>query len=140
MKKMDELPKTWEEFCNSNSISVGEAYINMKSRIEVYETDIHRDPDEDKYILPSEEAAKAHLAYMQLHQLRDKWRQGWKPFSNGNSKELFFTISRGILDISIPKVVPTIYWDRFLSFPTRDIAESFINNYKDLIEQAGDLI
>lgn len=137
MKKIYELPKTWEEFCNSNSISVGEAYINMKSRVEVYETYIHRDPEEDKYILPSEEAAKAHLAYMQLHQLRDKWRQGWKPFSNG--KELFFTISRGVNDHK-PVVVSTLYYGRFLSFPTKDLAEYFLYNYRDLIEQAGDLI
>lgn len=138
MKKIDELPKTWEEFCSNNPIVEGEAYINMKSRIEVYETDIHRDPDEDKYILPSEEAAKAHLAYMQLHRLRDKWRQGWKPFSNG--KELFFTISRGANNYHKLVVVSTFYYDRFLSFPTNDLAEYFLYTYRDLIEQAGDLI
>ena len=43
----------------------------------VYEID--RDKDSDKNILPSKQAAEAHLALMQLHQLRDCYRQGWTP-------------------------------------------------------------
>ena len=30
--------------------------------------------------------------------------------------------------------------NRFLSFPTRELAEEFATNFKDLIEEAGDLI
>lgn len=42
-------------------------------------------PNADKNMLPSLEAAKAHLAYIQLHQLRDCYRQDWLPdWSNDN--------------------------------------------------------
>ena len=39
----------------------------------------NRDIYEDKNMFQSQKAAKQHLALMQLHQLRDCYRQGWIP-------------------------------------------------------------
>ena len=72
-----ELPKTWEEFCNQFKIH-GEYCINTDSSIKE-ENDDYRDPLYDRSVLPSKKAAEAHLALMQLHQLRDCYRQGWEP-------------------------------------------------------------
>ena len=57
-----KLPKTWEEFCKT-----------YKST----------------YVLPSKYAAKQHLALMQLHQLRDCYRQGWTPNLAEESKKYY---------------------------------------------------
>ena len=72
---------------------------------------------------------------MQLHQLRDCYRQGWIPTEDKAS----FGITKRIIDncLSIDRFM---YYSMFLSFPTREIAEEFLTNFHDLIEQAGDLI
>ena len=73
-----KLPETWEEFCKLYSIKGGEYYIDSDSII-MLSGNVNRLYETDRNILPSWEAAQAHLAYMQLHQLRDCYRQGWKP-------------------------------------------------------------
>ena len=91
--------------------------------------------NEDRNTLPSKQAAEQHLALMQLHQLRDCYRQGWKP-----------NYEYGSINVNIekqdntPVIIEVIKREAFLSFPTRELAEQFLNNFKDLIEQAGDLI
>ena len=85
--------------------------------------------------MPSEKAAKQHLALMQLHQLRDCYRQGWKPDWNKYSYK--FCI---IKDIDTYKIVNYHGIIRFLSFQSYKIAEEFLNNFRELIEEAGDLI
>ena len=75
-----------------------------------------------------------HLALMQLHQLRDCYRQGWIPIVD----ELSFGIVRRIEGyLAIENFT---YTSSFLSFPTYEIAKEFLTNFRDLIEQAGDLI
>ena len=75
-----------------------------------------------------------HLALMQLHQLRDCYRQGWEPTDD--------KVSFGI----VRKVNGQLYIDRFmyssrfLTFQSKEIAEEFLTNFRELIEQAGDLI
>ena len=79
------LPKTWEEFCSQFNIH-REYYIETDSIIYEDNND-RRSPLFDKNMLPSKEAAEAHLALMQLHQLRDCYRQGWEPnWSDGEDK------------------------------------------------------
>ena len=127
------LPKTWEEFCNRSNV-YGEYYIDLDSSIKENDDDYYRDPRFDRGILPSKEAAKQHLALMQLHQLRDCYRQRWLPTED----KVSFGITRrvdGCLDID-----RFMYSSRFLSFQSKEIAQEFIDNFRDLIEQAGDLI
>lgn len=84
--KENVLPNTWEEFF--------EMYLLEKDKKEWY-IDVDSTPrykhkgvicfEDSKNVLPSKQAAFAHLAYMQLHQLRNCYRQGWKPnWRNGN--------------------------------------------------------
>ena len=75
-----------------------------------------------------------HLALMQLHQLRDCYRQGRTPTVD----EFSFGIIRrvgGYLGTD-----RFMYSSRFLSFQSSEIAKEFLDNFRDLIEQAGDLI
>ena len=72
-----QLPKTWEEFCKQNNINKEEAFICTSGWIEtIKKVDTQRIVDYDKNVLPSKQAAEQHLALMQLHQLRDCYRQG----------------------------------------------------------------
>ena len=75
-----------------------------------------------------------YLALMQLHQLRDCYRQGWTPTLDKVSFGIIKRVS-GCLEVK-----SFIYYLRFLSFQSEEIAKEFLNNFRDLIEQAGDLI
>ena len=86
-------------------------------------------------MLPSEEAANAHLALMQLHQLRDCYRQGWVPDWNDLEFKYCIYCIRNYY-----KICQSMNNNYFLSFQSQEIAEKFLKNFKDLIKQAGDLI
>ena len=129
-----KLPKTWEEFCKQNNINKEEAYISLPSTIETMDKDNPRIINNDKNVLPSKKAAEQHLALMQLHQLRDCYRQGWKPDWNGYSKYVIVK-NRGKYNVF------TNNWaSRFLTFQDMETAKEFLTNFRDLIEEAGDLI
>lgn len=127
------LPKTWEEFCGDNPIKKNEYFIDEYGEI-IYAAEKHRATNL-KNILPNKETAEAFLALMQLIQLRDCYRQGWTPDWKNNENK--FTIE--IIDGEI-----TTYWDnrrsRILSFQSEKICEDFLNNFRDLIEKAKELI
>lgn len=127
----DRLPKTWDEFCKNNPIGVYETYIDNCSEI-WFIGERRRNNLRDKNALLSKKAAKAHLALMQLHQLRDCYRQGWKP-----SFRIYYGITRldGELLVSDISMCSC-----FLSFQTKKLAEEFLNNFRELIVEAGDLI
>ena len=129
-----KLPKTWEEFCKNNPISDKEACIKYNGDINTIQHSRPRDYMLDKNTLPSEQAAKQHLALMQLHQLRDCYRQGWTPIVDRVS---FGIIRRVGGDLEVDRFM---FSSRFLSFQYGKIAKDFLKNFRDLIEQAGDLI
>ena len=135
-----ELPKTWKEFCEMRNFNKYEVYIEFNSQcVEVGELPdgMKRNPHEDRNVLPSIEAAEAHLALMQLHQLRDCYRQGWVPDWNNENENKYSIISDEVKKYIIQNVLLA---PCFLAFQSEEIAEEFLNNFKDLIEQAGDLI
>lgn len=134
-KELLELPKTWEEFCINYPRKSGECYINQNSGINEAAQVSYRVSKSDKNLLPSKEAAEAHLALMQLHQLRDVYRQGWVPEYNAYSESWAITYSYNDY-----LVYRTICNREFLSFQSKEIAEEFFNNFKDLIIKIGDLI
>ena len=100
----------------------------------VYYTD-NRNKDSDRNILPSRQAAEAHLALMQLHQLRDCYRQGWKPDLTVPTSMFAIFYMKG--KYSVDEFISS---SEFLSFQSKEIACKFLFNFRDLIEQAGDLI
>ena len=129
-----QFPKTWEEFCEQNMIKKSEYYLNPSSCIlELW--DDKRDILSDRNVLPTRQAAEAHLALMQLHQLRDCYREGWEPNWNNDCNKYIIVKNRD------KYVVFGGSWtNQFLSFQDRERAEEFLTNFRDLIEQAGDLI
>ena len=133
-----QLPNTWEEFCKNSNISEKEYFISdyygvsKVHRIRIYQ--VPRDPKRDANILPSKDAAEQHLALMKLHQLRDCYRQGWEP-NLCEPKSIF-----AILYIKYRYTVRNTSASEFLTFQSKEIASKFLHNFRDLIEQAGDLI
>lgn len=129
------LPNTWQEFCEMYPIEEDEWYINWNSNINLLKEGIRYNTSH-RNVLPSQQSAKAHLAYMQLHQLRDCYRQGWVP----NWEEEY----QNKWCIAFARNEYIVFNYRhcrgFLSFQSEEIAEKFLNNFKDLIETAGDLI
>lgn len=133
-----KLPKTWEEFCKQNKVvKKDECYLNNCCYIISAQKDVigyERRKNFDRNILPNKQAAEQHLVLMQLHQLRDCYRQGWIPTVD----EVLFGIIRrvnGRLEVN-----SFTYSLRFLSFQSEEIAKEFLDNFRDLIEQAGDLV
>ena len=128
-----QLPKTWEEFCRQNKIEKNECYLDACSCI-VKALIRERCEDSDRNVLPNKQVAEQHRALMQLHQLRDCYRQGWVPDWNGYSKYVIVK-NRGKYDVF------TSNWaSRFLTFQDTETAREFLTNFRELIEQAGDLI
>lgn len=129
-----ELPKSWEEFCEKYPEVKKEYYIDTNSETAVYKENRH--VSFDRNLLPTKEAAESHLALMQLHQLRDCYRQGWVPDWN-DAKQTKYCIenySNIYYNVSYTTYV------HFLAFQTEEITKEFLHNFKDLIKKAGDLI
>ena len=131
------LPNTWEEFCKMYPIEEDkkEWFIDADSTPR-YEYKGKRHINECKNILPSKKSAEQHLALMQLHQLRDCYRQGWLPDWRNNLQEKY-CIEFSNYQYRIFKY---FFSCRFLSFQSKEIAEKFLNNFQELIKLAGDLI
>ena len=129
-----QFPKTWEEFCKQNMIKKSEYYLNPSSCILKLRDD-KREVFSDRNVLPTRQAAEAHLALMQLHQLRDCYREGWEPNWNNDCNKYIIVKNRD------KYVVFGGNWtNQFLSFQDRERAEEFLTNFRELIEKAGDLI
>ena len=121
----DGLPKTWDEYCAKHGdmgviikASLGTAYVAL-----------------NKHVFSDYKQAQAHIANMKLHLLRDEYRQGWKP----NYKVIQYKYAIEYVR-SCELAVDIYQTSRFLSFQSREIAEEFLTNFRDLIEEAGDLI
>lgn len=134
-KKAIALPKSWEEFCLSNPTKVGESFISADGGITNINGTVKRYAHSDKNLLPSHHAAQQHLALMQLHQLRDCYRQGWLPDWSTATEKWCVMLMNG--HIVIRSSMALSY---FLSFDSEDTAKKFAMNFPDLINQAGDLI
>ena len=121
----DGLSKTWDEYCSKHGdmgviikASLGTAYVAL-----------------NKHIFSDYKQTQAYIAKMKLHLLRDEYRQGWKP--NYNIRQDKYTI---IYSNNWGLTVGIYQTPRFLSFKSREIAEEFLTNFRELIEEAGDLI
>lgn len=126
-----DLPKSWKEFCKNYPIQDGECWLSGCD--EIYE----KGPDIERIYknwIPSKKSAEAHLALIQLEQLRDCWRQGWEPIWD-ISEKWCIRLWGNELSVGI-----TTNISRFLTFPTKEMAEEFLKYFKDLIEIARDFI
>lgn len=127
------LPKTWEEFCDNFPFKKGECFINHYGTIDnVYAEERYK---KSGNILPNKETAEAFLALMQLIQLRDCYRQGWKPdWGDYTTKHCIICLVGGVY------MGWAIGEQRVLSFQSAEIRDEFLKNFKNLIEKAKGLI
>ena len=129
-KKVQDLPKTWEEF--------GEVkgwFVDNMCEINYYSEGDSTDY-RDKNLFPTEEEAEACIALAQLCQLRDRYNDGWKPDWNSMSETKY------VLEINSNIVVKNFYGNRhkILAFKTEELRDKFLENFKDLIGIAKPLL
>lgn len=73
-------------------------------------------------------------AFVKLEHLRDCWLDGWKPKWD-ISEKWCIRLYKNELHVGLCTDI-----SRFLTFPTREMAEEFLKCFRDLIELAKDLI
>lgn len=135
-KKKNELPTTWEEAYTKYLCNTTIYYINTNGKITQYTEPIPANAVFNKNALLSSERAEEVLALIQLITLKDIYNNGWKP-DYTNFQEEKHTIVNEDNDIVI-KVYNS--YPRILAFKTSGLAYKFIENFKDLINIAKELI
>lgn len=131
-----ELPNTWEGWCKKNK-GKDFVYINKDSAIKTFIVAVDEvlDPIQDRNAIKDESRAKAFLALMQLMNLRDEYRQGWKPdYRNDSDKYVITHYGTAITGGKFK------HYNAILSFQSADIRDKFLKNFSGLIEQAKELI
>lgn len=126
-----ELPKTWEECCEL--LGEGE-YINNESIICNYTPHCGASKANEN-ILPTD-LGKPMLALCQLLVCREVYRQGWKP-NWTDYNEIKYCIEQ--VKNWITKETYTIT-AKVLAFQSAEIRDEFLENFRDLIEEAKELI
>ena len=125
--KQPELPKRWED------LKIVEGYY-ISSDAKIYRS-TSAALEENRMFFTSREQAEAAIALAQLSQLREVYRQGWKPDWNDDQKKYGIKFFRGDIDEE------EIAWTNiFLSFQSSEIRDEFLENFRDLIEKAKPLM
>jgi len=129
-KKSETLPKTFEELK-----VIDGAFVTVASEIEY--TDEVPAHFNNYNVFATEKQAQASLALAQLSQLREVYRNGWEPdWADGNDKAyIYFDGDGNDIQVAYYSTNP-----KFLSFQSKEIAEEFLKNFRDLIEQAKPLM
>lgn len=122
-----KLPDTWEKYLEMEGIDrsdMQEKIISLVNRCA------------NERLLDLEYSNKM-AAMVMLVKLRDCYRRGWKPDGT-----ICYQIHMGFNEESeiTPYVAKRGAGSRFLSFPTYDLAMKFLENFRDLILTANDLI
>ena len=137
IKEKDPRPKSWVKFCENNPLKTTEYYITASSAI--YRNEIRRDRDfiSDRGMCISKKEAEAFLALMQLRQLRKAWVGDWEqPNSNNQIGFISYSINRhkAVVDYGVT------WRNSVLSFPNREMAQEFLECFKDLCNTAAILL
>lgn len=122
-----QLPKSWEELDEIKGW-----YVDTGSGIEDKQVGTYR---HNRNVFVTEEQAEAAVALAQLTQLREVYRQGWKPdWKDGSAKDVIEKYSGEIVGDS--------YFNRsfFLAFQSEEVRDQFLKNFKELIEKASPLL
>lgn len=128
-KKIPENPKTWEDYC---SLTKGKT-----ARQTNYDNYIIIDRFSGAhYQFSTKKRAEQFIALGKLLQLRDYWVGDWKWTEILDGK--IYAVYNNIIKIPI---VNSVYGNNFpLTFPTREMAQEFIECFKDLVKEAYPLV
>ena len=126
-----KLPKTWEEYCKQ--IKDCESYFHTRYP-EPCIIESSFDGSYNEFM--TEERVRQYVALGRLLQLRDYWVGNLKNNSN-NFVAVIYHFDGEIVNTNVSKKRSSNY---SLTFPTREIAQKFIECFKDLINEAYPLI
>lgn len=123
------LPKTWEELGQIKGYY-------LTGLCDVTEVLDSIPLNKNRNIFATEKLAEASIAMAQLSQLREEYRQGWKPKWEDENTEKY------VIEFVSGKITDNYYYVtcQFLSFQSAEIRDEFLNNFRDLIETAKPLM
>ena len=126
-KKINELPKTWEDLKNISGYLVS-------GFSEIIPSSLINASDSTKNRFPTKELAEAVLALAQLLQLRDRY--------NNDNKGFIFLKNNYCITFVNNSIQKSVYFhsQRILAFRTRELRDEFYDNFKELIEIAKPLL
>ena len=125
-----KLPKTWEEYCKRTKGYT--SYYGDPTEDDTHETKF--DGFYNEFF--TKKRVKQYIALGKLLQLRDYWVDDLKNNSN-NFVAAIYHFDGEIVNTNVSKKRSSSY---SLTFPTREIAQKFIECFKDLINEAYPLI
>ena len=125
-----KLPKTWEEYCKRTKGYT--SYYGDPTEDDTHETKF--DGFYNEFF--TKKRVKQYIALGKLLQLRDYWVNDLKNNSN-NFVAAIYHFDGEIVNTNVSKKRSSSY---SLTFPTREIAQKFIECFKDLINEAYPLI
>lgn len=129
----DKYPKTWKE-C-AHQLNDGE-FIDNDSCIYRMDTNVDNISECNENLLPAGYGKKM-LALCQLLICRNTYWGNWRP----KLSNTLYTITCGVTHNKIVILKPhSIGINRILCFPTPGMRDEFYKNFKDLIEEAKELL
>lgn len=133
-EKKQKLPKSWEEFCELNPLTLNDCFITQGSSIgsaHVLKSHNARRISSDRNLLPNFETAEAVLALMQLIRLRNCYNGNWVPDWCDRTKKYVLEFSDGEIHIESRYTVASSP----LYFKTLELCKEFLHNFLPLIEK-----
>lgn len=120
--KEERLPKTWEDFIEIMNLKYPSAGCFVE--------------EIPKGLIDSYPTLNQIIAVLKLKKLRDYYNNNWHcDWTNEYEENAVITRSHGKLIVRADWAITT-----FLTFKSIEIAKEFLTNFRELIEQAGDLI
>ena len=123
-----QLPKTWEE--------LGEIKGFFVTSDSEFGTAACRTTVFSQNTFATKDQAEASIALAMLSQLREVYRNGWKPdWEDGEKLKFCIEFFKNKIDINYYYCT-----SRFLSFQSAEIRDLFLKNFRELIEKAKPLM
>lgn len=130
-KKISNKPQTWEEYCKLNHLKNSFTAVYDNCSAECSHTGYYSE-------FSTEERTKQFIALGKLLQLRDYWVGNWElniPNFNDSVFAVFYS------DISkVVEIVGLTYTNLPLTFPTKEMAQKFIDCFGYLVKEAYPLV
>lgn len=125
-------PTTWEEYCKYAKDCP--SYYGNPRQTNIFETRF--DGFYNEFF--TKERVKQYVALGKLLQLRDYWVGDWKHNTPAFDDSVFAVFYNAILNEA--QITNISYANLPLTFPTREMAQKFIDCFKDLIKEAYPLV